>query len=91
MFAEVVAVEQGLGDGFAVGFEGEGAVGHAGYEFEDDGVVGGFKGCASPAERGVGVDEAGGNGERIDSLLLEVVDDGEAGFVDVAVLNRLIG
>jgi len=62
VFAVVVAVEEGLGDSLAVSFEGEGVVGHFCYGFEDDGVVGGGVGIAAPAERGVPVDEAGGNG-----------------------------
>jgi len=91
VFAEVVAVEKGLGDSLAVPFEGEGVVGHLGYGFEDDGVVGGFVGVAAPGEGRVAVDEAGGNGERVDSLLLEEADDGEAGFVDVAAADGFVG
>jgi len=91
VFAEVVAIEEGLGDSLAVSFEGEGVVGHFGDGFEDHGVVGGFVGVASPGEGGVAVDEAGGNGERVDSLLLEEADDGEAGFVDVAAADGFVG
>jgi len=73
-----------LGDAFAVGAEGEGVEGHPGYGFEDYGVVSGFVRVASPAERGVAVDETGGDGQGIDSLETEAVDDGYAGFVNVA-------
>ena len=62
MFAEVVAVEEGLGDACAFGVEGEGVVGHFGYGFEDHGVVGGVVWGASPDEGSVAVDETGGNG-----------------------------
>ncbi len=91
VFAEVVAIEQGLGDAFGVGAQGEGVESHFGYGFQDYGVVGGFVGVAAPAKGGVAVDEAGGDGERVDSLLLEEGDDGLAGLVDVAGLNRLVG
>ena len=62
MFAEVVAVEEGLGDAGAFGAKGEGVVGHFGYGFENYGVVGGVVRSGTPAERGVAVDEAGGDG-----------------------------
>ena len=62
VFAEVVAVEQGLGDQVGFVFESEGAVSHAGDGFEDDGVVGGVVGGAAPDEGGVAGDEAGGDG-----------------------------
>lgn len=62
MFAEVVAVEESLGDSLACSFEGEGVVGHLGYGFEDYGVVRCFVGVAAPNEGGVAVDEAGGDG-----------------------------
>jgi len=91
VFAEVVAVEERFGDSGAFGTKGEGVVGHFGYIFEDYGVVGGFVGRGTPAEGGMAVDEAGGDGEVIDSLLLEEANDGLASFVDIAVLNRLIG
>ena len=90
MLAEVVAVEEGLGDAFAVGAESEGVEGHAGYGFEDYGVVGGFVGGGTPAERGVAVDEAGGDGEGVDSFEAEAVNDGYAGFVDVAAGDGFI-
>src|SRR6202041_3895116 len=45
---------------------------------------------SAPRERGVTVDEAGGDRERVDSLLLEEADDRLAGLVDVAGLDRLI-
>src|SRR5436305_1569339 len=84
MFAEVVAVQEGLGDAFAFGAESEGVVGHFGYGFENHGIVGGGVGVGAPAEGGVAVDEAGGDGGGVDFVLLEVVDYREAGFVDVA-------
>jgi hypothetical protein len=90
VFAEVVAVEKGLGDPGAFGAKGEGVVGHLCYGFEDYGVVGGGMGVGSPAEGGVAVDEAGGDGLGVDSVLLEVVYDGEAGLVDVAARDGLI-
>ena len=62
VLAEVVAVEEGLGDSGAVGLEGEGVVSHPGHGFEDNGVVGGIVGVASPDKRGVPVDQAGGDG-----------------------------
>ena len=62
VFALVVAVEEGLGDSGVVGDEGEGFVGHAGYGFEDYGVVGGVVGVLAPAERGVTGYENGGDG-----------------------------
>ena len=71
MFAEVVAVEQGLGDALVAGDEGQGVVGHFGYGFEDYGVVGGVVGVLAPAEGGVAADEAGGDGEGVDSLLFK--------------------
>jgi len=84
VFAEVVAVEESLGDCGAVGFQGKGVVGHFGYGFEDDGVVGGVVRRASPAEGSMAVDEAGGHGLGVDFVLMEMIDDGEAGLVDVA-------
>jgi hypothetical protein len=66
MFAEVVAIEERLGDGVGVGLEGEGAVGHLSYGLEDDGVVGGLVRGAAPDEGGVAGDQAGGDGEGID-------------------------
>lgn len=62
MLAEVVAVEQGLAYAFVVGDQGQGVVGHLGDGFEDYGVVGGVMGVGAPAEGGVAVDEAGGDG-----------------------------
>ncbi len=91
VFAEVVAVEEGLGDAGGVGLEGEGVVGHLGDGFEDDGVVGGVVGVSAPGEGGVAVDEAGGDGEGVDVVLLEVLDDGESGLVDVAAADGLVG
>ena len=91
MFAEVVAVEEGLGDSFAGSFESQGVVGHPGYGFEDYRVVGGFVGGAAPGEGGVAVDEAGGDGQGVDFVLLEVIDDGYAGFVDVAAADGFVG
>ena len=91
VFAEVVAVEEGLGDAFAVGAESQGVEGHFGYGFEDYGVVGGVVWVGAPAEGGVAVDQAGGDGEGVDSLLPEVVDDGEAGLVDVAAGAGFVG
>jgi hypothetical protein len=91
VFAEVVAVEQGLRDAGVAGDEGEGVVGHFCYGFEDYGVVGGGVGVAAPDEWGVAVDEAGGDGEGVDAVELEVVDDGEAGLVDVAALDGVVG
>ena len=44
----------------------------------------GFVRGGAPAEGGVAVDEAGGDGEGVDSFEAEAVDDGYAGFVDVA-------
>ncbi len=76
VLASVVAIEEGLGDGVGFGFEGEGAVGHAGDGFEDDGVVGGLVGGTAPDEGGVSGDEAGGDGEGIDG---EGVGAGAAG------------
>ncbi len=63
-----MAVEQGLGDLVGFGFEGEGAIGHAGDGLEDDGVVGGFVGGAAPDEGGVASDEAGGDREGVDGV-----------------------
>lgn len=57
-----------MGDGFGFGLQGEGAEGHAGYSFEDDGVVGGLVGSAAPDEGGVAGDETGGDGEWVDGL-----------------------
>ena len=91
MFAEVVAVEEGLRNAGVVGDQGEGVVGHFGYGFEDYGVVGGVVGVLTPAEGGVAVDEAGGDGEGVDAVELEVVDDGEAGLVDVAAADGFVG
>jgi hypothetical protein len=84
VLAEVVAVEQGLAYALVVRDESKGVVGHFGYGLEDDGVMGSMVGVGAPAEGGVAVDEAGGDGEGVDIVLLEVVDDGEAGLVDVA-------
>ncbi|MCU1320223.1 MAG: hypothetical protein JWP98_1741, partial [Edaphobacter sp.] len=83
MFAEVVAVEEGPGDTGVTGGQGEGSVGHAGYGFEDYGVVGGGMGVLAPAEGGMAGYEDSGDREGIDSLLPEVIDDGEAVLVDV--------
>ena len=91
MFAEVVAVEEGLGDACALGVEGQGVVGHLGYGFEDYGVVGGIVWVASPCERGMAVDEAGRDGQRVDFVLFEVVDDSYACLVDVAAVNGFVG
>ena len=52
--------------------------------------MGGFVGSAAPAEGGVAVDEARRDGERVDSVLRKVVDDGEAGLVDVAAGDGFI-
>jgi hypothetical protein len=90
VFAEVVAVEEGLGDSYVIGYEGEGVVSHLCYGFEDYGVVGGGVGVTAPAEGGVAVDEAGWDGDGVDSMLLEVIDDGEAGLVDVAAGDGFI-
>jgi hypothetical protein len=90
VFAEVVTVQEGLRDAGVVGDEGEGVVGHLGDGFEDDGVVGGVVGVLAPGEGSVAGDQAGGDGERVDAVELEVVDDGEAGLVDVAAGDRLI-
>jgi AcrR family transcriptional regulator len=76
MFAEVVAVEEGLRDAFVVRDQSQGVVGHFGDGFEDYCVVGGVVGVLAPAEGGVAVDEAGRDGEGVDFLLFEVVDDG---------------
>ncbi len=62
MFAEVVAVEKGLGHDVRFALQGQRAVGHAGYGFEDYRVVGGFVGGAAPDEGGVACDQAGGDG-----------------------------
>src|SRR5579862_6656007 len=91
VFAKVVAVEESLGDSFAGSFEGEGVVGHFGDVFEDYGVVGGVVRGASPGEGGVAVDEAGGDGKRVDFALFEVMDDGCAGLVDVAASDGFVG
>ena len=93
MFAEVVAVEQGLGDAVAVRREGEGAVGHAGDGFEDDGVVGGVVGCVPQHEgaRGRATRQAGTARGSMRAGLLEALDDGEAGFVDVAAADGFVG
>ena len=53
--------------------------------------MGGVVGVGAPAEGGVAVDEAGGDGEGVDVVLLEVVDDGEAGLVDVAAGDGFVG
>jgi hypothetical protein len=91
VFAEVVAIEEGLGDASAFGVEGEGVVGHFGYGFEDYGVVGGIMGGEAPGKGGVPVNEAGGNGEGVDIVPLEVVDDGYACLVDVAAVDGIVG
>ncbi len=91
VFAEVVAVEEGLGDAGVVGDQGEGLVGHFGYSFEDYGVVGSVVGVFAPAEGGVAGDEDGRDGEGVDGVLLEVADDGEAGLVDVASVDGFGG
>lgn len=130
VFAEVVAIEEGLGDGVGFGSEGEGAVGHAGDGFEDDGVVGGVVGVPAPDEGGVAGDEAGWDGEGVDGFgadvcresggcggvaakgegagavgfgtsgggvleaggeAAEAADDGEAGLVNVAAGDGLVG
>lgn len=86
-----MAVEEALTYTFVIGNERKGVVGHFCYGFEDYGVVGGFVRVAAPAEGGVAVDEAGRDGERVDSLLLEKADDGLAGLVDVASGNGVVG
>ena len=53
--------------------------------------MGGFVGVAAPAEGCVAVDEAGGDGEGVDSLLLEEGDDGLTGLVDVAAGDGFVG
>jgi len=47
-------------------------------------------GVGSPAEGGVAVDEAGGDGDGVDAVLPEVSDYGEAGLVDVAAGDGFI-
>ena len=89
VFAEVMSVEEGLGDAFAVGAQGEGAVGHAGYGFEHYGVVRRFVWVAAPAEGGVAGYQDGGDGEGVDSF--EAFDDGYAGLVDVAACDGFVG
>ena len=84
-----MAVQEGLGDAFAARAEGEGAVGHAGDGFEDDGVVGGVVGVAAPAEGGVAGDEDRRDGEGVDAF--EALDDGDAGLVDVTAFDGLVG
>jgi hypothetical protein len=66
--------------------KGEGVVGHLGYGFEDDCVVCGFVWGAAPDEGCVAVDEAGGDGERVDFLLVGLGDKGEARLVVVATV-----
>jgi len=56
VLALVVAIEESLGDASGVGVQSEGAVGHAGYGFEDHGVVRGFVWGSSPSEGSVAVD-----------------------------------
>jgi hypothetical protein len=91
MFAEVVAVEEGLGNPGVVGDESQGVVRHFCYGFEDYGVVGGFVGVTAPGEGGVAIDEAGGYGQWVDVVLLKVRDDGLAGLVDVAAADGFVG
>ena len=95
MLAEVVAVEEGLRHLVGLVLEGEGAVGHARDGLEDDGVVRGVVRGAAPGEGRVAGDEAGGNGEGIDggfvAMGAEALDDGEAGLVDVAAADGLVG
>src|SRR6266851_7817640 len=91
VLAEVVAVKESLGDAGVAGDQGESPVGHAGYGFEDYRVVGGVVGVLAPAEGGVTGYEDGGDGEWVDSLLLEVVDDGKASLVNVTASDGFIG
>lgn len=91
MLTKVVAIEQGLGDTGAFAAKGEGVVGHFGYGFEDYGVVGGIVRVASPGEGGVAVNETCRDGERVDFVLVEVVDDGYSRFVDVAAVDGFVG
>jgi hypothetical protein len=86
-----VAVKEGLGDAGVSGDQGEGFVGHFGDGFEDNGVVGGVVGVFAPAEGSVSGYENGGDGEGVDFMLLEVVDDGEAGLVDVTAIDGFGG
>ena len=62
VLAEVMTVEEALGYAFGGWVEGEGVVGHLGYSFEDDGVVGGIVCVLAPDEGSVAVDQTGGNG-----------------------------
>src|SRR6266702_487835 len=91
VLAEVVAVKEALGDAGVPGDQSEGSIGHAGYGFEDYRVVGGVLGVLAPAERGVAGYEDGGDGKWVDSLLLEVVDDGKASLVNVTASDGLVG
>ena len=91
MFAEVVAIEKGLGDSDRVGFQREGVVGHFGYGFEDYGVVGGGVGVSAPDEGGVAVDQAGGDCQGVDFVLVEVRDNGQACLVNVPAADGFVG
>ena len=91
MFALVVAVEEGLGDGGGGGVEEAGVPGEVGYVFKDDGVVGGVGGGAAPGEGGVVGDEDSGDGEGVEFRLLEMSGDGNARVEDVVFGALLVG
>src|SRR6266851_2180244 len=63
VLAEVVAVKESLGDAGVAGDQSEGPVGHAGYGFEDSGVLGAAVAVLAQQEGGVAGYEDGGDGE----------------------------
>ncbi len=85
VFAEVVFVEDVLGERGEVGVEEEGIEGDAGAHFEGDAVVEGVLGGGAPGEGGVVVLEDGGEVEGVEVLLAEGIGDGVAGVGFVVV------
>ncbi len=84
VFAEVVFVEEVLGERGGVGVEGEGVEGHAGAHFEGDGVIESGEGVGAPCEGGVAVLEDAGDGGGVELEVVEGFDDGETCHAFVA-------
>ena len=89
MFAEVMPVQQRLGNPCTTLPQGGRVVGHAGDRFQDGRVVGRFVRRFSPAKRGMARHQNGRNRMRIETL--ETAANREAGVVDVVPVNFIRG
>ena len=87
VFAAVVFVEEGLGDGLYSGVQLVDAELHACDGFEGDGVFEGFFGGAAPDEGGVAGDEDSGHFVGVEVGGVEAFDDDFAGVEFVVGRN----